>query len=115
MGDAIMSARLIVDNTRPRPLPPLRTNCFSDEDGRPICGTPAPQPCPFCRSGCEELQLVRFADDGYEDGECEHSNAPDCGCVYHVDCMGCGAEGPHTSTAVEAAEGWNRRPSEVRS
>jgi hypothetical protein len=105
---------LVIDNTRPQPVCPSRTDCFSDEDGRPLPGTPAPSPCPFfCGGGVDQLQLVRWGNDRIG-GECRHAHAPDCGCTWHVDCMCCGAEGPHGMTPLKAAEGWNRRPGERR-
>jgi hypothetical protein len=110
-----MSARLVVDNTRsPAPRRRSRTDCFEDADGIPIEGTPAPVPCPFCGGGPDDLQLVGNGSEGFFDGDCTHPNAPDCLCTYYVDCMGCGAEGPHGVTRLEAAEGWNRRAAEAQ-
>jgi len=96
-----MSPRLIVDNTRPPQQHIRPTDCFVDDDGRPIAGTPPPEPCPFCGSGSGSLTVVH-----YDDGPCPY---------YAVDCTRCGCEGPGCDSAVEAAQGWNRRAEGLRS
>src|SRR5882724_9793225 len=107
-----MSLRLVIDNVRLRPSRVARTDCFEDPDGRPLAGTPAPRACPFCGCGSDKLQLVCFGESG-PGVEWRHSSARGCDCTYHVDCMGCGAEGPRGVTQLEAAQGWNRRAGEV--
>jgi hypothetical protein len=92
-----MSARPLVDDTRPRPH---RTDCFEDDDGRPIVGTPPPRPCPFCGSGPDELVLMASGKLGA------------AGTVHFVLCLGCECEGPNGKTQLEAAQRWNR-PSRV--
>ena len=104
-----MSARLVIDNTRPRERI-VRTDCFTDADGWPLLGSPPPASCPFCASGAGELQVVRLGNDEVGGIVCPHSpESEECVCTFHVDCMKCGCEGPGGMTALEAAQGWNRR------
>lgn len=67
--------------------------CFHDIHNKPIPGTPAPAPCPFC--GGRDCSVATW-DVGK-------------GVMYYVNCNVCGAEGAPCETMQEAAEAWNRR------
>jgi hypothetical protein len=86
-----MSPRLVVDNTRPR-----APRGFVDGDDVPILGTAAPQPCPFCGSGADEIIALQVDKNG-----------------ARVVCLRCNCYGPERLTQVEAAHAWNGRPSGV--
>lgn len=102
--------RLVVDNTRPGDDPPARhgdrlshrrTDCapgFTDGSGRPVAGcTESPAPCPFCGAGPNDIAI-------------ENCDCGDGVTTFHVQCIGCGCEGPGGMNGAEAAQAWNERP-----
>lgn len=91
--EAIMKARGITELPRDEVVSePTKISFTEHIGGKPIAGTPAPLPCPFC--GDPRMMSV---SDGQP------------GDTFQVICEKCGAWGPPGHTQVEAALAWNRR------
>jgi Lar family restriction alleviation protein len=93
--DAMATLHRLVREAEPRDP---GTYFVETYESKPLYGTPAPLPCPYCG----DRDMVSITERAAPED--------DQGPSYYAECQGCGAEGPSGSTQLEAARAWNTRP-----